>query len=296
MKLKAQINPDIYDFKITSNNFFKPLAFGNNLLYQIGRMHCNSKTVIPTHTQLNYIELTVATDGKGTVITNGDKVAINAGDIYVSFPGDFHSILSDHDDPLKFDFLTIQTNDEMLKSDIELIISQCHEADSRTIRNSNIRRFVSNAINEISNPDDLSNRLLQNMIDQIIILIIREFRVTKPNEADKLDNKNLLCLRLMNYIDNHIYTIKNLRELEDISNYTYNYLSNVFKETTGGTLQEYYSERRFEAAQLLLRDGQFSVGHIAEMLGYSSLYSFSLAFKKRYGYPPKEERKCNGKN
>ena len=118
MKLKSQINPDIYDFKITSNNFFKPLAFGNNLLYQIGRMHCNSKTVITTHTQLNYIELTVATDGKGTVITNGDKVAINAGDIYVSFPGDFHSILSDHDDPLKFDFLTIQTNDEMLKSDI----------------------------------------------------------------------------------------------------------------------------------------------------------------------------------
>lgn len=291
MKLTPQINADIYDFKITSNNFFKPLVFEDNLLYQIGRMHCNARTVIPTHTQLNYLELTVATNGKGTVITNGERAPIGAGDIYVSFPGDFHSIISDSDEPLKFDFLTLQTDNEEMKKDIDLIISERHGAHVRTIHSSTIRRLVSAAINEINDPDFFSDRIMRDILDQIIILMIREFNSSKPEETKDIDDKKLLCLRLMNYIDNHIYVIKNLRELENITNYTYNYLSNMFKDITGGTLLDYYRERRFEAAVLLLRDGQFSVGHIAEMLGYSSLYSFSLAFKKRYGHSPVEERK-----
>jgi AraC-like DNA-binding protein len=75
-----------------------------------------------------------------------------------------------------------------------------------------------------------------------------------------------------------------------LTGYSYNYLSSVFKETTGVTLSHYYHERRLEAAALLLREG-FSVTRTSALLGYSSIYAFSNAYKKRYGISPSKEIK-----
>ena len=280
-----------YDYKFSSDNMYEPLTFGNNSLYQLGRIHCHRHTVIPLHTQLNYIELTIATDGKATVITNGEGVEISAGDIYVSFAGDFHSIISNEISPLKYDFITVKTDDPQLNEAFEQIIADRHPSGSRVVRDDVICRLVSQAINEINDRDCFTDRIMESIINQILILLIRAFNTTKPRAVQSgADEAELLCFKLMNYIDNHIYTVKNLRELERITNYTYNYLSNLFKKVTGDTLSNYYQNRRFEAATHLLSSGQFTVSQVASMLGYSSIYSFSLAFKKKYGYPPNKLR------
>lgn len=283
-----------YDYRISQDNFFSPPIYGATRLYQAGRLHCHAHTVIDTHTQLDYIELTVCVEGKGVIVTNGEHVAVSAGDIHVSFPGDFHAIHSDTADPLKFDFLTVRTEDAALQAHIDDIIAAHHAASARIIRSEQIRRLVARAINELNDPDDLSDRVLSGLLEQILICVIREFRKKRPRDtALDLRDKKLLCLRLMNYIDNHLYSIKSLRELTEVANYSYNYLSNTFQEETGMTLQDYLRERRFDAAVLLLREGRFSVGRIAELLGYSSVYSFSLAFKRRFGYAPTQEKRQN---
>ena len=280
-----------YDYRISSDNLCAPLEYGDNRLFQIGRILCNAHTVIPTHPQLNYIEFTVALDGRGTVITNGERVEIASGDIYLSFAGDFHAIESDRNEPLKFDFLTVQTESEELRRQFDEIVATHKRADSRIVHSDHIRHLIARAIHEVTDPDEFSNRSLRAILDQILVCVIREFKAEEKSDSvsDTRDRK-LICLKLMNYIDNHIYTIKSLRELEGVLNYTYNYMSNVFKEETGSTLQDYLRERRFEASLLLLRGGEFSVSHIAELLGYSSVYSFSLAFKRRFGYSPAKEK------
>ena len=280
-----------YDYKISKDHIYSPLVYGDHRLFQVGRILCNAHTVIPTHTQLNYIEFTVAVDGRGTVITNGHRVGISSGDIYLSFAGDFHSIESDQEHPLKFDFLTLHTENKALKEAIAQMIDAHRAPDARVIRSEQIRRLIADAINEISAPDDFSDMALHSILDRILVCTVREFRSCVPqNRMDDTRDRKLICLKLMNYIDNHIYTLKSLRELEETMNYTYNYISNLFKEETGITLHEYLSERRFEAALFLLRDRQFSVGRVAELLGYSSVCSFSLAFKRRFGHSPRKEK------
>ncbi|MBR2432022.1 MAG: helix-turn-helix domain-containing protein [Clostridia bacterium] len=276
-----------YDYRISKDNIYHPLRYGKHSLYQIGRMHCNKHTEIPIHTQLNYIELTVANDGKAKVVTNGNSIEIKAGDVYISFPGDFHEIIVDEIFPLKYDYITVMTDDNILLGEIDEIIASCHEARARVTRDEHIRRLVARAINEINAPDRFTDTVMESLINQILISVIRDYKSRIPNfEVDNVNDAELLCLRLMNYIDNHIYTIKNLKELTDISNYSYNYMSNLFKRVTSDTLMNYYQNRRLETAMLLLQSGQFSVTQIAVMLNYSSIYSFSLAFKRRYGYSP----------
>ena len=94
----------------------------------------------------------------------------------------------------------------------------------------------------------------------------------------------------MHHIDSHIYSINVLSSLASLTGYTYNYLSGLFKETTGVTLSHYYHERRLEAATLLLREG-FSVTRTAALLGYGSIYAFSNAYKKHYGTSPSKQIK-----
>lgn len=283
---------DGYKYKISRDNLFAPEKYGDNFLYQVGRIYCNADSIIPIHTQLDYFELTIATEGKGTVITNKEPVKVSAGDIYISFAGDFHEIISDSEEPLKFDFITIKSQNEFVSAEMEKIMAQNHAADRRIIRDELILQLVSRVISEAKKPKKLSELALESIINQIFVMLIRDFDAAAENDQTNAKNEaEMLCFKLMNYIDNHIYSIKNLRELAATTNYSYNYLSNIFKETTGMTLQSYYHNRRLETASLLLSSGDFSVGEIATMLGYSSVYPFSLAFKKRFGYPPSEAKK-----
>lgn len=280
-----------YDYRISKDNIYHPIRYGTNLLYQIGRMYCNKHTHIPVHSQLNYIELTVATDGRARVITNGASVNLEAGDIYISFPGDFHEIISDEICPLKYDFITLMTENEVLFKEIDLIIARCHDANSRITRDSGLRRLVADAINEVNDTDEFTDTVMEALLNRIFVSVVRSFRANGVHlTAKNVTDTELLCLRLMNYIDNHIYTIKNLKELTEISNYSYNYTSNLFKQVTSATLLSYYQTRRLETALLLLQSGLFSVTQVAAMLNYSSIYAFSLAFKKKYGCTPSAKK------
>ena len=82
--------------------------------------------------------------------------------------------------------------------------------------------------------------------------------------------------------------MKNLSELCDATNYSYGYLSTLFKNTTSQNLYDFYKERRINAACLLLKESKLSVTEISEVLGYSSLFAFSKAFKKQMNLSPKK--------
>ena len=97
----------------------------------------------------------------------------------------------------------------------------------------------------------------------------------------------------MNYIDTHIYSLKNLDELCEVFDYSYGYLSAIYKKTTSNTLSGYFREKRLDSARLLLLENRLTITEISELLNYTSVYSFSKAFKEYYGLSPKNyiERK-----
>lgn len=79
----------------------------------------------------------------------------------------------------------------------------------------------------------------------------------------------------------------NLYTLAKYFGYSYGYLSELFSKTTGEKLIDYYTARRLETATLLLKEDELNIMQIAELLKYSSIYSFSRSFKNRFGISPK---------
>jgi AraC-like DNA-binding protein len=64
----------------------------------------------------------------------------------------------------------------------------------------------------------------------------------------------------------------------------------AFKAVYGQTPGQYLSRRRTERAEELLRTANLSVTEVCTLVGFSSLGTFSAAFKKRTGLSPSEYR------
>ena len=74
------------NYHLDNAYFANPLEYEDIYLLQIGRLYCKNTTVVDTHIHTDLFELTVVTDGAGTVTTNGLQTRVKNGDIYLSMP------------------------------------------------------------------------------------------------------------------------------------------------------------------------------------------------------------------
>lgn len=155
------------------------------------------------------------------------------------------------------------------------------------IHDERIRPLISNAIAELSEENAYKDEILTALFRQILIYTARGFQNIKPTGFADVSHAEAICYRLMNYIDTHIYTMKNLHELAALTDYSYGYLSALFKNTTANTLASYFQEKKLDTARQLLLENKLTVTGIAELLNYSSVYAFSKAFRNHYGASPK---------
>lgn len=279
------------EFHLYKSFFKNPLYFEGISVYQIGRLYCNPTTVVDTHWHTDLFELTIVTEGVGTVTTNGVPVRVEKGDIYLSLPKDAHKIESDSNYPLKFDFFAFTCDIEVLRNELEEISKKHHLSNKRIFRDDQIRRLIGNAIAELNDSKEYSDELLASIFRQVIIYTIRGFSNIQPSTYfSVVDESEILCYKIMNYIDTHIYTIKNLTELSEIIDYSYGYLSAIFKKTTNNTISDYYRKRKLETIRLLLIEDKLKIVEIAEMFNYSSVYALSKAFTNHFGVSPRNYR------
>lgn len=281
--------------KFHLNKFFRdePLIFADLTLIQIGRIHFEPGDVMRQHMHGAWFELTIVTDGEGSVFTNGIATPVRRGDIYLSYPHELHKIESSQEAPLKYDFFSFFTDSDQYKSELKKI-TEYFSPYNRVFADERIGALVCDAILEFIDTKDFRSELLYSIFKQILIYILRSFKSRETKRIFyNVSRPDELCYQIMNYIDTHIYTITRLEELAKVVKYNYSYLSTVFKKTTGESISSYYQRKRLDTARLLIIENSMKITEIAAALNYSSLYSFSHAFKEMYGCSPKHYLKAN---
>ena len=92
-------------------------------------------------------------------------------------------------------------------------------------------------------------------------------------------------LKLVHYRDEQIKI--NLSDLlSEKLNHNYTYLSNLFSEVKGTTIEQYTLSHKIEKVKELLVYGEHSLTEIAWKLNYSSVSHLSNQFKKMTGLTP----------
>lgn len=106
------------------------------------------------------------------------------------------------------------------------------------------------------------------------------------------DKRSILIEKIKNVIVEMIHyseELPNVNYSEYISgklNYDYTYLSNVFSEVNGITIQEFIIRHKIERVKELLLYDELTLTQIATQLRYSSIGHLSNQFKKVTGLSP----------
>lgn len=108
----------------------------------------------------------------------------------------------------------------------------------------------------------------------------------KSRIIEKIKN---VIIELVHYQDNDAKT--NLSDLiSNKLNHDYNYLSNLYSEVEGTTIEKYFIAQKIEKVKELLVYNELSLSEIAFQLNYSSVAYLSNQFKKVTGLSPSHFR------
>ncbi len=116
------------------------------------------------------------------------------------------------------------------------------------------------------------------------------------------DKKNIMVERiktiiieLVHFSDEQIKT--NLSDyLAEKLNHNYTYLSNLFTEVKGTTIEKFYLSNKIERVKELLVYDELNLTEIAWKLHYSSVAHLSNQFKKMTGLTPSHFKNLKNKN
>ena len=111
------------------------------------------------------------------------------------------------------------------------------------------------------------------------------FELIDGKKSQLIEKIKNTIVDLVHYSDEQLKT--NLSEhISQLLHHDYNYLSNLFSEVEGTTIEKYFISQKIEKVKELLKYDELSLSEIADHMGYSSVAYLSNQFKKQTGLTP----------
>lgn len=133
-------------------------------------------------------------------------------------------------------------------------------------------------------PTDTQHNALENALQLLGFEIIGD---KKKTLIEKIKNT---IIELVHYQDSEMKT--NLSDvLSEKLHHDYNYLSTLFSEVEGTTIEKYHIAQKIEKVKELLVYDELTLSEIAHRLNYSSVAYLSNQFKKITGLAPSHFKK-----
>ena len=125
-----------------------------------------------------------------------------------------------------------------------------------------------------------------------IALVVDGWKAQSKRQGCTLSAADLAGLQnVVSYIADHYAFDLPLKRLASIACMSESKLKTCFKQHFGCTVTRYIQARRMSQAEHLLIDADFTMGQVAQMIGYTTSSRFAELFKKSTGILPMEYRK-----
>lgn len=96
---------------------------------------------------------------------------------------------------------------------------------------------------------------------------------------------------IIRYISNAIFGKFSVEKMCVHFGYSKAYLSKIFKEETGRTILEYYTDMKISEARRMIREKKYNFAQISDLLCFDNPRYFSRVFKRVTGLTPQEYKK-----
>ena len=248
-----------------------------------------------TH-QHKYFELVYVLRGTAKRKLSDALIPVSAGDYYVANPLSAHGyedlqdlevvnclFLPEYIDRALTDCPSISAllSNRILRFGVPVDISIAdrvfHDTDG------SVGRIVKNMEREYSERRTGYMEILRCYLTQVLVHATRACETRIPHEA---------VTKVMEYLKRHYAAPLSLETLSQLVGYTPQYLSSLFSDEVGMSIQAFLQSMRMEEACKLLLSTSLPVAEIAATVGYQDTRHFSKVFRRYQIMSPKEYRKA----
>ena len=269
--------------------FLQSFRLGRWELYQIGELCLEPTSEVPSHPQ-SCCELSYIIQGDGWFEHDGKREAVHQGDLIFSPAEGSHSIQADEQQELHYAYVGFRLIDSEEPMLAEYLNFFSQKKPHITKASNQIYKSFRHCMDEFYRSQPTDFLMAEACLTRLILCCHRVFigNAAAPDYTAGIQNAGQLLYRVMKYIDDHASTPLTVSAVAAGVGYSPCYLSHLFKNKTGITLQEHIGNRRIERAKELMELRRFTVTEIAEQLGFLNLQSFSRSFKKQTGQTPSQ--------
>ena len=134
--------------------------------------------------------------------------------------------------------------------------------------------------------------LAKSLVAELFIYAKRMENKTNPSASSRTDDpRHRQIEQIACYIAENCCSPLSLNSIAEQFYMNKCYLSRIFKEITGFTVNGYLHARRIQKARSLLIQNSMNISEVSEATGYENLTYFERVFKKHTGMSPLEYRR-----
>ena len=250
---------------ILTNRHFSDL---NPLI--LGEERCD-----PCHTfgpaTRNYVLIHFVIDGYGFLYKNNREYKVTKGNAFVICPGEVTVYSASSDDPWHYQWIGF---DGALSDDFKDLPPVIKFSEN----------YASQMIDISENKESPKEYKITSLLFEMYSEYLDFFK-NKSSSGGYIES-------VIDYIQALYMHNITVEGIADEMNLNRRYLSRIFKNQTGKTIQEYLIDVRLDEAKTLLSEGN-SVSSAARLSGYVDECNFSKMFKKKFGVSPGKWREMN---
>ena len=225
-------------------------------------------------------QISVCSDGKGTVRINGKNNNFYKDNIFLMNPCTVHGTGASDKERLEYYVLGLK-NISFEITDAEIFPNANKE--------SLLPVYAPIIFKEASNPTDKTKTILSNLF---ALCLIEAEKLTKvsflPNSRP---GASLLANGVAKYLDTHFNQQLTIEDIANVFFCSKSTVMHTFKKTYGVTIMNYLLQKRLEEVKSWLKISNMAISDIAINAGFSSMPFFYKYFQKNVGMTPVEYRR-----
>lgn len=242
----------------------KQLLLTNRKLQDLNPLTAGEEACVPGHkfgpAVRKYTLIHYVLRGKGILYARGGVHPVHAGQAFVILPGEVTTYQADMEDPWYYRWIGFDGTLSARFSQLPPVLT--------------LPEMLFGRMMHLSTQPSMAEYLLAGELFSLYAHLFTDNRDGSTHVR-----------RVENYIrSNYMHPIR-VERIAASLNLDRRYLSRLFKEETGFSIQEYLIGVRLEEAERLLLQG-CSVKEAAHLAGYEDVTNFSKMFKKRTGKTP----------
>ena len=245
----------------------------------------------------DFWELVYADKGDVTVFADDKSFVLEQGSVIFHKPNEWHNVRANGVDAANITIITFASPSKAMSFFENKILSVGQKQKEL------LSKIVSEYTNAFKTPLNdpytthlerrsdaavASEQLIKLFLCEFLILFLRNDPSGRQRTVRSIHSSDATLNLLINYMEQNITKTVTLKELMEYSGSNRTAIENIFRENLGRGAVEYFLILKIELAKKYLREDNYNITQISEILGYSSIHYFSRQFKKITGMTPTE--------